>query len=432
MASSIGSSSAWGAAMTVESVDSAIAVFVPGWVLDDRSLEPPTVGDVVEVVLRFDPTAAPAPGVRAVRAAARPFFGRAPGVSVDGGLWWPIELIGDRWCAELVSDRPVAGPVEFTGRLVVDIAWTGSEHPSPVRGRVRRIRLVEQRIESEPGGGRRVVEGSQRSSDVEATPHNFWSNWSNWSDSSAEDPWVATGVLLELDLDDVPMPQRGFTAGAVAVHDHDVWVMDRSDPVLLHVDTSRIPAVMTEFLVPLTIEPPTAPWTRALHADRNGCWITSQYEVFRCDRSEHNSVRIERVTTEGGRSIVDEGRLFLCTFPRPILRSDRRYGVVRVEPDPYPVRLLGDDGQLVPVEDAALAARISARKSRPDVAESADGTRWVAAGDLVAFRPDGTGERIDLETRTVGVVEWIRSDPRTDPKNADVITVLAFPEPDEQ
>ncbi|SUF09211.1 Uncharacterised protein [Rhodococcus gordoniae] len=387
------------------------------------------MGDVVEVVLRFDPTAASAPGVRVVRAVARPFFGCAPGASADGRLWWPIELIGDRWCAELVSDRPVAGPVELTGRFFVDIGWTGAEHPTAVRGRVRRIRLVEQRIESEPGGGLRVVDGSARSSAVEATPQHFWSNW---SDSSAVDPWVATGVLLELDLDDVPLPQRRFTAGAVAVHECDVWVMDRSDPVLLHVDISHTPAVVTEFLVPLTIEAPTAAWTRVLHADRNGCWITSQYEVFRCDRSEHNAVRIERVTTGGGRSVVDGGRLFLCTFPRPILRIDQRYGVVRVEPDPYPVRRLDEDGQLVPVEDAALAARISARKSRPDVAESADGTRWVAAGDLVAVRPDGTGERIDLETRAAGVVEWVRSDPMTDPRNADVITVLAFPEPDEQ
>jgi len=148
----------------------------------------------------------------------------------------------------------------------------------------------------------------------------------------------------------------------------------------------HIPAVVTEFLVPLTIEAPTTAWTRVLHADRNRCWITSRYEVFRCDRSERNSVRIE--------------------------------------PDPYPVRLLEEDGQVVPVEDAALAARISARTSRPDTAESEDGTRWVAAGDLVALHPDGTGERIDLETRTAGTVEWIRSDPMTDPKNADGITVL--------
>ncbi|WP_145709080.1 hypothetical protein [Rhodococcus rhodochrous] len=59
--------------------------------------------------------------------------------------------------------------------------------------------------------------------------------------------------------------------------------------------------------------------------------------------------------------------------------------------------------QVVSVEGVALAARVSARRSGPETAESP----LLAAVDLVVLRPNGTGERIDLETRTVGIVEWV-------------------------
>lgn len=386
--------------MTVDSVDRTIVVFVPGWVLDDRSLAPPSVGDIVEVVLTFHPAAASAPGAGTVRTVARPIFGNAPAAHPDGSLRWSIELIGDRWCAEWPSDRPRSGPVELTGRFIVNIAWTGSEHPTPVRGRVRRIQLVEQCIEPAAKGGRRMVEGSERLSDVESTPQRFWSDWA----ASSDDPVVATGVLLELDLDEVPMAETRFKAGTVSVHGCDVWVMDRSDPVLLHVDTSCTPPRVTEFLLPLTIEPPTRGWTRAVHADAGGCWITSRYEVFRCEHTAPTAVTTERVTTDGGFGVVDDGQLFLRTFPRPTMRTSRRYGVVRVEPDAYPVRILNDDRQLAPVEDPALAARIAAQRVTPDTARAVDGTVWIAAGDLIALRPDGTRDRIDLEARTHGAV----------------------------
>ncbi len=69
MASSIGSSSGWGVTMIAVTVDRTLAVFVPGWVLDDGSLAPPARGDVVEVVLSFHPTGqTPSPCRQTVRA----------------------------------------------------------------------------------------------------------------------------------------------------------------------------------------------------------------------------------------------------------------------------------------------------------------------------------------------------------------------------
>ncbi|MBV6762758.1 hypothetical protein [Rhodococcus opacus] len=282
MASSIGSSSAWGVTMIAETAYRALAVFVPGWVLDDRSLAPPACGDVVEVVLTFHPTGpTPSPCGQTVRATVRPVFGHTPYSDPEGGLRWPLEAIGDGWSAEWLSDRPRAGRVELTGRLVVDIFWTGSDNPVLVRGRVRRVQLVEQRIEN-TGSGLRAVEGTERLTEVESTPYRFWSNWET---PSTEDHFQGTGVLVDLDLDDVPAPKVEFVAGAVSVDGPDLWVMDRSNPVLLHVDSGSAPPRIVEYLLPLTIEPPKDQWTRKVHADRDGCWITSRHEVFRCDRT---------------------------------------------------------------------------------------------------------------------------------------------------
>ena len=67
-----------------------------------------------------------------------------------------------------------------------------------------------------------------------------------------------------------------------------------------------------------------------------------------------------------------------------MLRSDRRYGVVRVDPDPHPVRMLDDERRLVPVDDPDTVARVAAASRRADTARGADGTEWVAVVDLTA------------------------------------------------
>ncbi|MFV9459548.1 hypothetical protein ACNJ7E_39740 [Rhodococcus sp. NM-2] len=352
-------------------------------------------------------------------------FGHTPYSDPEGGLRWPLEAIGDGWSAEWLSDRPVTGRVELTGRLVVDIFWTGSDNPVLVRGRVRRVQLVEQLIEH-TGSGLRAVDGTETLTDLESTPHRFWSNWET---PSTEDHFQGTGVLLDLDLDDVPAPRVEFVAGAVSVDGPDVWVMDRSNPVLLHVDTGSTPPRIVEYLLPLTIEPPKDRWTRKVHADRDGCWITSRHEVFRCDRAGDGTLTVERVCVEGGSSVVVDGRLFLVGSTYPTLRRDRRYGVVRVDPDAHPVRMLDDERQFIAVDDPATAARVTAQTRRADKARGADGTEWVAVGELTAQSPDGTHRRVDLAVRTRGTVHWIQPDPYVDPANADIMARISVPMP---
>ncbi|MGW5076556.1 hypothetical protein [Rhodococcus sp. NPDC004095] len=334
-------------------------------------------------------------------------------------------MIGDGWSAEWLSDRPLAGRVELTGRLFAGIRWAGSDHPVRVRGRVRRVQLVEQRIEH-AGRGLRVVDGTERLTEVESTPHRHWSNWDM---PSTEDHFQGTGVLVDLDLDDVPATKGEFVAGAVSVDGPDVWVMDRSNPVLLHVDTGYAPPRTVEYLLPLTIEPPTDQWTRKVHADRDGCWITSRYEVFRCDRAGDGTLTIERVCAEGGSSVVVDGRLFLVGPTYPMLSNDRRYGVVRVDPDAHPVRMLDDERQFIPVDDPATVARVMAQSRRADKACSADGTEWVAVVGLTAKSPDDTRRRVDLDPRSRGTVHWIQPDPYADPANADIVARISVPMP---
>ncbi|QBJ94801.1 hypothetical protein ERC79_01585 [Rhodococcus sp. ABRD24] len=346
-----------------------------------------------------------------------------PAEHSDRGLHWLLEVTGDGWSAAWWSDRPVTGPVELRGRFFVDHGSGASDDPAPARGRVRRVRLVEQqRVRT--ATGEHLVEGSERLTDIEATPHRFWSNW---DDRTEGEDFVRTGVLIDLDLDDVPAPRSGFVAGAVSVHGADVWVIDRSNPVLLHLDTESNPHRVVEYLLPLTIEPPTGEWTRAVHADGGGCWITSRHDVFRCDRSGSGTLTVQRMCTDGGRGVVAEGRLYLLGSTRPMLCTDRRHGMVRVDPDPHPVRMLEHDGRLTPVKDRLTLARVTAWACLADRARGGDGTEWAAAGSLAAQSPDGTVRSIDLDTRTRGDVYWVHSDPLADPANAGLVPVLSLP-----
>ncbi|WP_182359296.1 hypothetical protein [Tomitella gaofuii] len=315
----------------------------------------------------------------------------------------------------------MAGRVELTGTLVVGIGWTSSNNAARVRGRVRRVRLVEQRCEHVERGIR-AVDGAERLTEVESTPHRFWSD-----PVVDEDGYRATGVLVDLDVHDVPTAKLEFVAGAVSVDGPDVWVMDRSDPVLLHVDTRSTPPRVVEYLLPLTIEPPVDQWTRRVHADRDGCWITSRYEVFRCDHDDDGTLTVERVCTEGGNTVLVDGRLFLVGHMRPVLGDDPRYGAVHIEGDAHRLRVLDAERHFVPVEDPATIAEVTAQRHRADSARGVDGTEWKVTGMLTAQSPDGTRRRIDLDARTRGAVRWFRPDPLADPANADIVARISFP-----
>ncbi|NKT45584.1 hypothetical protein GS676_22395 [Rhodococcus hoagii] len=411
--------------MTIASAHRMLAVFVPGWVLDDRSLAPPAVGDLVETPLTFGEAEAPSASyTQTFRATARPAYGRMPGSDPARGLRWLHELSGDGWSCSWWADRPTTGRVEVRGILFADLIM-GPDSPPPVRGRVRRVRVVGQLFERTPTGIRRVG-GSERLTEVEATPHIFWSSPEPRTD---DDPYVPVGVLLDLDLDDVPATDSEFVAGAVSVDGTDIWVMDRADPVLLHIDTGMTPPRIVEYLLPLAAERPREIWTRAVHADRDGCWITSDHDVFRCDQEDDGSLSVQSVCTEGGRSLVDDGSLYLLRTTEPHMQLDRRHGTVRVDPPPHPVRVLDDARRLIPVDDPATVARVRAAARRADIDHGPDGTEWIAHGGLTVRSLSGTSESVDLDVRIRGNVHWIPPDPFADPANRALVAHLQYPGP---
>ncbi|MFF0818102.1 hypothetical protein ACFYVR_23505 [Rhodococcus sp. NPDC003318] len=352
----------------------------------------------------------------------RPAYGRTP-VEHSDGLRWLTEISGDGWAARCWSPRPVTGRVEIDGSFVADLP-AGEDDPVPVRGRVRRVRLVRQRTERIPSGVRAVA-GSEILTEVDAAPPR---DLSVPALQDADEFWCDTGVLIDLDLDDVPVVKPEFRAGWVSVHGSDVWVMDRTDPVLLHVDaTSTLPRV-TEYLMPLTVEPPSVGYARAVHADADGCWITSVHDVFRCDRDDSTSVSVERVCAEGGRGVLDDGQLYLLRWTEPMMCVDRRHGPIRVDGDAHRVRVLGDDRRLQVVDDPVTIGRVTASVGRPDRARGGDGRQWAVRGALLTARSsDGATREIHLGTREPGTVRWRKSDPMTDPANAGLVPILGIP-----
>ncbi|NKT05905.1 hypothetical protein GS485_15805 [Rhodococcus hoagii] len=181
--------------MTIASARRTLAVFVPGWILDDRSLDPPAVGDLVETSLTFGETETPSASyTQTFRATARPTYGRMPGSDPARGLRWLHELSGDGWSCSWWADRPTTGRVEVRGTLFADLIM-GPDSPPPVRGRVRRVRVVSQLFEQTPTGIRRVG-GSERLTEVEATPHIFWSSQEPRRTTTRTSRWACCSIWI--------------------------------------------------------------------------------------------------------------------------------------------------------------------------------------------------------------------------------------------
>lgn len=185
--------------------------------------------------------------------------------------------------------RPVFGEVELTGCLIGDIGDGPLGH---VRGRVLRIRVVTETAEAtgpDRSGWHRVP-SAQRLHDVEIAPR--------WFAHGRSQPPVAprvyeSGVLADLDLDDVPpLPLRpSIVAGSLAAHGSDLWVADGNLPVLMRLRDRAGVAVFT--------------WAGRigsgydLRADADGCWLTGADGIFRCDQ-EGSVVRVRQGAVHAG------------------------------------------------------------------------------------------------------------------------------------
>lgn len=399
-------------------------------IFEDGTLPPLHVGDVVSVRLSLVTSAdVSEPGTTTYRVTVQPKFGQAPGQDQDETLWWPFEVTGNGWTASWRHHCPVSGLTHVTGFLTPDFHHSTPGRPGMVTGRVRRLQLVERQVRK-TGDMHGYVPGSKRLTDLGASPDRYWPKWFHFAEHGQMEE---SGVLVDIDLDDIADHLPLFEAGDVAAHGTDVWVMDDSTPVLLHLDRSHTPARLTEYVLPLAFEPPVEPpgygGSRRLHADSGGCWITCPAEIVRCDLSGTQEVSIRRVTEDGGDFTVSvDGRLFAITQPDPGLRSHDRYGPIRFDPEEFPFRELVDDS-LVQVEDqdtVTLVLEGRKRWGRPRQAKATRGTKWADDGLLTICTPDGSEEIVDFNDRTLGRVHWVRPDPFNDPANADVVDPITF------
>ncbi|PAY21672.1 hypothetical protein CEY15_17745 [Dietzia natronolimnaea] len=369
------------------------------------------------------------PGTTTYRVTVQPKVGQAPWQERDETLRWPFEVTGNGWTATWHHHRPAAGLTHVTGFLTPDFHHSVAGRPGVVTGRVRRLQLIERQARK-TGNSHDYVPGTERLTDLGASPDRYWPRWFHFAEHGEIEE---SGVLVDLDLDDVADDSHRFQAGDVAAHGTDVWVMDDSAPVLLHLDRSHASARLTEYLLPLAFEPPVEPpgygGSRQLHADSGGCWITCPAEIVRCDLGPPGEVSIRRVTEDGGDFTVDvDGRLFAITQPNPSMRSHDRYGPIRFDPEEFPFReLVGDS--LMRVENREtmdLAWDGRKQRGRLDQGKATRATVWTGDSLLTICTPDGSEETVDFGDRTLGRVKWVRPDPFKDPANADIVDPITF------
>lgn len=407
-----------------------LRVFVPGWVIGDGSFPHAALGDVVDVTLVLY-SAGDTPSVcdETQTAIACPAYGRAPVTGPDGALRWLHLVYGDGWSSQWWTDRAVRGPVTLTGVFSADLEDDrGQDRPGRVRGRVRRIHLVERRVRRLDNSWDQIPSWD-RLSEVDAVPNDV--SW--WPTETTRDgDFVAAGVLVELDLNARSDSTPAFKAGAVAAYDNIVWVMHASDPILLRVDASGGgPPNIVRYNLPLPIERLDELWTRRVHADGNdGCWITSPYDIHHCTLTGDGELNLDRYTTAGGRATtVYQHKLYVVDRSRARLSHDRRHGIVRTEPDLHRLHVLDETTRrLTPVTDPELERTVPKAATRADIAVDTDGTTWSIVGreklrSINQQTSDASTVALSGPSRT-GVVRVTTPDPYSNPINAALLAAI--------
>ncbi|MQA33589.1 hypothetical protein [Modestobacter roseus] len=272
----------------------ALRVLVTALAIEDGAVRPPVVGRVEAYPLGFTEVDGD-PAASVLRARAEPLTGdRADGVPMGPGRIWPTLLAGAGWQAIWPAPRPVVGEVELRGTLLVDLLLGTDGWPT--RGRVTRVQVVAVTRDPAESEIWRPLPGGHRLRDVETAPRWFDSGVrpppgmepGRWYAPVHADPWVQeTGVLVDLDLDDVPpLPLRpALLPGAVGGYGDDLWVADERLPLLvrLHGGRTRM-EVVAEHPWPGEILPAGQERGRTLHTDASGCWLTGPDGTHRCER----------------------------------------------------------------------------------------------------------------------------------------------------
>lgn len=253
-----------------------LVVQIESIAIEDGQIVPPSLGDVIEFPLRFVEHPAADANTVTIRAlleasALDPIF-QYTGHDSPRRWEWNGLLRGDGWTASWRDFRPLTGQVELSGRFY---GVMGYDTPTRVRGRVTRVQLVSARYRRPPEShGWSIVPGHRAFRDIEAAPRFFGNDMFMRDDLFEVDRGV--GVLVDLDLDDVPpVPARpSIVPGDVSASGEMLWVVDQLLPIVVSVDPDH---VAREYVLPGQIG-----HSRRLWATPTGCWVGGNDGLYRC------------------------------------------------------------------------------------------------------------------------------------------------------
>lgn len=248
--------------------------------IEDGAIAPPRLGDVIEFPLRFVEQPATVADTVTIRALLEPSV-RDPIFQYAGHnsprRWeWNGLLRGDGWTASWRDFRPRTGHVELTGRFY---GVMGYDTPSRVRGRVTRVQLVSERYRRPPEShGWDIVPGHRSFRDIETAPRFFDNDVFMRDDLFEVDRGV--GVLVDLDLDDVPtVPARpSIVPGDVSASGEMLWVVDTELPIVVSIEPEHVAG---EHVLPGPIG-----ISRHVWATPTGCWVGGGDGTYRCAAGE--------------------------------------------------------------------------------------------------------------------------------------------------
>lgn len=259
-----------------------LSAFIAASTIDAGDISPPRVGSVIELILDFIET--PDSAADAVTLDAVLELQPTPRLDghrdhPDGRYWcWIGDLYGDGWRATWFGRRPRMGPVSVTGRFQYSrgLAYRRGSH-GEVRGRVTRVQ-VKAIAHHCPDGSRwqPLRAAPPRYRDVALAPR--WFDRGGRRDEESDPKslvWRDSGVLIDIDLDNVPRrtPRPKMVPGDVSIGDHGIWVVDNQLPLA----ALLVGDVATEYVFPGTVTS-----GRYIRATADGCTITEGLDTYRC------------------------------------------------------------------------------------------------------------------------------------------------------
>lgn len=256
--------------------------------IEDGETPQPRVGAIGEFPLMFEETPADPndPSIVTLRAVAEPLNSGKPThqqLGPDDGWWeWTVFLRGDGWAATCYTRRPVLGRIEITGRLIgyMTYATTGR-----IRGRITRLRVATESLRRDPdvtNAPWKPVPGTRTYRDVTAALRPFADVTRQTRDGVLFEGVREVGVLVDLDLTDVPLPplRSSLVPASVSAHGTELWVVDRELPLVVRLDSNR--HVAEYVITGQILADPPANRTRSVWAHADGCWVAGWDGIYHC------------------------------------------------------------------------------------------------------------------------------------------------------